>query len=292
MQIDASISNAYDQMVAQIEQPVFGSGEENKSEVLFGDKFRTVRNIFNPEVLQNANKIIDSDEAFFSDPKELNAPIGIFCGRKSNIIDGAICFRNNGCINYLYTLVDGLMSIQFDTENKIKNIEDFESHVLGRTQSSELLELARNGMQKMAEISCWANKTISFPLIGIIRYPITNEQNLSGLPWHRDVVGDTTMVVLLSPKGNEDYVGGGLRVAEIGGDETKKINSYGYNEWPHKAETEELYQYEQNCGFLFTNCGRLVHQAQEAHIIKSSDAQSMVEKRLFTILADTNKPKP
>ena len=212
--------------------------------------------------------------------------------RKSEIFKDSLYLNNNGQVNYQYSLAFGLNGIQFDENCQIKNYEHFKNHIETHTSNEELIKLAKNGVENMAKNAQWENKTINFPLINIIRYPITEDNDHSGLPWHRDALGDTTMTVLLNPKSNNSYVGGGLRTAESYDINLQIINRFGLLEWPHKKHTEQLHPYEQNSGFLFTNCKHFLHQAQEAKIQPSNTTQTVVEKRLFSIFADSNKLTP
>ena len=67
MEARISLTNHVNPIIEPLNKLALSS--DNQPEVLFGDTFKRVKNLFDEKILLSANKVIDSDRSFFADPK-------------------------------------------------------------------------------------------------------------------------------------------------------------------------------------------------------------------------------
>lgn len=247
--------------------------------IKFGDTFRTVRPVFDEEILQNANKAINEDYRNFPNPR--NLPL---TSRLGEVFEGGIDSQH--VLSLIPDTREVKINVKFDKRCRIIDRENFKNQLV--TSDEAMIELALKGVEVLARQFSLKGQSMEVFRLSIIRNYITNE-GLRGGGWHRDC-GDYSLVVLMNDdsvvkKNAPYYTGGGL--------ETAKFASKHWTTGTLAVEgTRESHPYERNCGYAFSNTGELIHQGAGGEYVSVNPEEPQpeepqeepLEKRLLLII--------
>ncbi len=282
------------------------SDESSSSSVKFGDTFRKVEKVIDPDILRRANELIDTDDEFFGwpDKDSYDFERSVSLDRKSKVSKYAQVTQNGNSINYQYNPISysqgrPILSLTLPrasiSASECKKVVQSFFDKINLDTPEPLQQLVSDGIGAMVEMAQWRNRVVRFIGINIIRYPITVKNNQDALPWHRDRHNFSLVVLMNDPlKGGVGYSGGGLNTARentsLPVERVKVTDYYSERVVPILQGTIEKHTYEKNSGFFFSNQKELMHQGQKAEVCGDNPGSILAEKRLLTIFADTNDP--
>ena len=235
----------------------------------FGDIFKSVAPVFEPRILSEANRVIDSDSGYMVNHHEA----GLASYSK---IFGRVSYCQPGMRYSLPIIAKRIQFVEFDTNGTVGNWDYVASKF--KVNQPEIQALAKNGLQTMAREFSWAGRSVEVNLMLVVRTYISEVDKLSPTDWHEDS-WDYTLVALMednttenNPAGATTHTGGGLQTG-------KKIKNR--SDKPCQ-ETIEDHNYQKNGGFVFTNKAELIHQGAGGDFVPGNTGE-YTEKRLFQI---------
>ena len=235
----------------------------------FGDFFKSVAPVFEPGILSEANRVIDSDSGYMVNHHD----VGMASYSK---IFGRVCLSAPG-MRYSLSLIDKrIQFVEFDTNGTVGNWDYVASKL--QVNQPEIQALAKNGLQTMAREFSWAGRSVEVSLMLVVRTYISEVSEFEPTGWHKDF-RDYTLVVLMedntkenNPVGATTHTGGRLQTG-------KQIKNR-----PDKPcrNTIEHHNYQKNGGFVFTNKAKMIHQGAGGDFVPGNTGE-YTEKRLFQI---------
>ncbi|WP_067587979.1 hypothetical protein [Endozoicomonas ascidiicola] len=238
--------------------------EASKATTAFGRTVIRVNDVFSPQTLKDTNCFLDRPSGCsFSYSNQGNNLRGIS----------------------IYKIIEDLdTSVFLDSNGKIRNHQNINGNIC--EEAKVLSPLVFESFEKMASILRWNDMKV--PLEPqIICYSLDHSQDaIKDLPWHYDEC-TLTMSVIISPEiqGPTLYHGGKLSFARRAYENEpliKGLKLVELNDFKFYPETEQVFPYTINGGFIFDNL-HTVHKVSD--ILYSGPSGGKVERRLFTVFA-------
>ena len=237
--------------------------------IKFGDCFKSVAPVFEPRILSEANRVIDSDSGYMVNKFDTNT-------ESDSKIFGVAYLCPPGMRYSLAIINKPLQFVEFDNDGTVGNWDYVASRLL--VNQPEIQALVNNGLQTMAREFSWEGRSIEVNLMIVVRNYISEVDRLRPTNWHKDG-WDYTLVVSMedntaenNPAGATTHTGGGLQTG-------KKIKNS--SDEPH-PETIEDHSYQKNGGFVFTNKAEMIHRGAGGNFVPGNTGE-YTEKRLFQI---------
>ena len=242
--------------------------------VKFGDLFKSVAPVFEPRILSEANRVIDSDSGYMVNHFDADKrPVSKIFGKTQWCEPG---------MRYSLPIIrytKPLKFAKFDTDGTVGNWDYVASRLL--VNQPEIQALAKNGLQTMAREFSWEGRSVKVNLMVVVRTYISEVDELSPTYWHKDM-WDYTLVVSMkdnttenNPVGATTHTGGGLQTG-------KKFANC--SDKPCQKTIED-HNYQKNGGFVFTNKAEMIHQGVGGNFVPGNTGE-YTEKRLFQICVD------
>lgn len=188
--------------------------------------------------------------------------------------------------------------VSFDQHACVTEWKDFRKIHLGGLHTTEsVADMTQEGVEKMAQILGWENKTIRMAS-SILSYKlISSHPAVTNMPWHQDGGGNQnitmTTVYTRSYQENVTYTGGELGFRHTDYYKTSSILGNGsnylhfdrdsYMQLTESQKQGRQFPYQENCGYIFDNTSseHRVHDMSLHNPNKCTNA--VVERRLFSI---------
>ena len=255
-------------------------GATASKDIKFGDIFRRIDEVFQPQTLEAANLVINSDSEYFvADPA------------KSSLHSRVCSLVEEGFgRQYVIGLFSDYLSfrekkeeviVAFDRNCKIINPGNLLQHL--NTTNEALIELTKEALEVLADECSFGGRVVDVDHVYIFRNYLTCGHSREDY-WCRNM-GQYTLKVQM----NDDsscYKGGGLQTAEL-----EKEDPFTTGKFPNK-ETVKTNRFKENRGYVFSNMGDLIHKDETATQVSNNDGNP-VEQRLFmaTVSKITRPPE-
>ena len=242
-------------------------GATASKDIKFGDIFRRIDQVFQPQTLEAANLVINSDREYFvADPAKSSLHSRV-CSSVVVRYGGQYALKLFSDYHHRKVKKEEVI-VAFDRDCKIINPGNLLQHL--NTTNEALIELTKEGLEVLADECSLGGCVVDVDHVIIFRNNLSCERSRES-HWHR-ITGQYTLKVQM----NDDsscYKGGELETAEL------KIDNPLTGMFPNK-KTIKSNSFKKNRGYLYSNRGDLILKDKTATQVSNNDGNP-VEQRIF-----------